>query len=118
MSEVNDCKRLTLMLKVADEYRADIALTADRIYYRFATDESSEDGELPPAKENFGDLLMSIVNEATARPDEDELSPEVKVSVFLDNRISDIKISEQSLRRMVERLRDVAEEFAFLAGFC
>lgn len=118
MIDVSNCRRLTLMLKIADTYRADIALTVDRIYYRFATDESIEDGELPPSKEDFAVLAALIVNDAEAKVGEDALSEEVKVSVFVDNRIADFKISEQSLRRMVRRLRAVAEEFAFLAGFC
>lgn len=104
-------------MAVADMARADIALTPERIYYRFATDESIEDGELPAAKEDFGALAAKILSSAEARADESPLGDGVKVTVFVDNRVTDIKFSEQSLKRMVSDLRNIAEEFAFLAGF-
>ncbi len=117
MSDAKQCNRLTIMMGVADMARADVALTPDRIYYRFATDESIEDGELPGAKDDFATLADELLTAATAKEGERQLSDGVKVTIFVDNRLSDIKISEESLRRLVGRLRQVAEEFAFLGGF-
>lgn len=117
MTTDRHCNRLTIMMGVADLAHADVALTPDRIYYRFATDESIEDGELPGTKEDFDKLADDLLSAATAKDDERQLSDGVKVTIFVDNRISDIKISEDSLRRLVGCLRQTAEEFAFLGGF-
>lgn len=118
MSEINECRRLTLMMRVADVARADVALTPERIYYRFATDDSIEDGELPAGKEDFGDFAARLVDCVAAHENENQLKEDVKLSVFIDNRLSDVKASEESLRRLVGELCAVADEFAFLAGFC
>lgn len=118
MKDAKDCGRLTIMMRVADTARADIALTPDRIYYRFATDETIEDGELPAPKEDFGELVEALVSEAGAKDGETVIGSEMKVELYLDNRVSGINFSEQSLRRMVDRLKHIAEEFAFLGGFC
>ena len=118
MKDLKDCNRLTVMMRVADTARADIALTPERIYYRFATDDTIEDGELPAPKEDFSVLAESIVKDAEANEGETPLGDDMKVEIYVDNRVSSIKVSEQSLRRLINRLKGVAEEFAFLGGFC
>ena len=118
MKDLKDSGRLTLMLRVADTARADIALTPERVYYRFATEETIEDGELPAPKDDFGGLVESIVGDVEAKDGETPLGNEMKVEIFIDNRVSGVNVSEQSLRRLVNRLKCVAEEFAFLRGFC
>ncbi|MDE6240200.1 MAG: hypothetical protein K2M54_09490 [Muribaculaceae bacterium] len=117
MTRSCECNRLTIMIGAADTARADIALTPERIYYRFATDESIEDGGLPGSKDDFGKLTSDLLVAATAGESERPLADGVKVTVFVDNHLSDIKFSEESLRRLVHSLRHVAEEFAFLGGF-
>lgn len=118
MNEDKPLGNLTLMLRVADAARADIALTPDRVYYRFATDESIEDGELPGLKDGFAEFAGRVLDELAARENETALADEIKVSVFINNRVSQQKISEQSLRRLVDALKETADEFAFLNGFC
>lgn len=118
MTDIDNCRRLTLMMRVADAARADIALTPERIYYRFATDETIEDGELPAAKRDFNELSKALITAASANEEDHDLSDDVKVSIFIDNRLAAIKLSENSLRRLVDELKVVAEEFAFLGGFC
>ena len=118
MSDDKPIGRLTLMVRAADTARADIALTPDRIYYRFATDESIEDGELPGTKEEFDSFCCRLLDSVAAREAETPLADEIKLSIFTDNHTTDIKVSEQSLRRMVNELKAIADEFAFLGGFC
>ena len=77
-----ECRRLTVMMRVADVARADIALTPDRIYYRFATDDSIEDGELPASKEDFGALAARLNECAVARENECPLKQDVGLSLF------------------------------------
>lgn len=115
---MSDPGRLTLMIGVADTARADIALTPERIYYRFATDESIEDGELPAAKEDFRTLSLRLLEAAEADKDETPVPDEVKVTLFVNNRRREIAVSEKSLRRLIEELCAVADEFMFLKGFC
>lgn len=40
-------QRYTLMISVRDKARADIAVSADRIYYRFATADTVDEGDIP-----------------------------------------------------------------------
>lgn len=118
MNRQNGINRLTVMMRISDVARADIALTADRIYYRFATDDSIEDGELPPAKEDFNILADRLVSDLKANENECAINSEVKVDIFVNNRLSDINISEESLARFISRLCSLADEFGFLRGFC
>ena len=104
------------MMRVDDRARADIALTAERTYYRFATDSSIEDGDLSPI-EDFDSTVAQIVEGAKALEGEKNLSDEVKVQIFINNRLDSNTISEQSLRRIVNALEPLAAEFAFLRGF-
>lgn len=110
-------KRLTLMMRVEDTARADVALTPERTYYRFATDSSIEDGELAPAAD-FDTVAARIVADASMRDGEALLDPKVKVQIFIDNRLQNIQVSEQSLRRIADRMADLNQEFNFLNGFC
>ncbi len=110
--------RLTLMFRYGDEARADVAITPDKVYYRFATDDSIEDGELPPLKTDFETFAGSIVENIKAKNGENNIDEQMKVEIFVDNRILQTDLSQQSLRRTVEMLYDEADEFAFLQGFC
>lgn len=109
-------KRLTLMVRAADVARADIAITPERIYYRFATDTSIEDGDLP-APQDFDALTAALDDEARAREGETPLRDDVRMQVFRDNVLETAPRSEQSLRRAVELLRNEKDEFAWLGGF-
>lgn len=104
------------MLMAADTARADIALTADRTYYRFATETSIEQGELKPVPD-FGGVAERLLAAAMPGDNESPLSAEVRMQLFADNRLQQIAHTEQSLKRVVDELEAVACEFAFLKGF-
>jgi len=106
-------KRLTLMMMVDDTARADIALTPDRTYYRFATDSSIEDGELAPVSADYAALAAL----ADAREGEQPLRPDMRIQIFEDNRLSPRPVSEAGLRRLCNALAGLAPEFAFVLGF-
>lgn len=106
-------KRLTLMVRIDDTARADIALTPERTYYRFATDSSIEDGQLAPVEVDYESLIKS----AKAREGEAPLAQGVLVQIFEDNRRCPVQISEPGLSRLVDALVPLAPEFAFMAGF-
>lgn len=104
------------MVMAADIARADIAMTADRTYYRFATESTLEHGEIKGVNEfdRFAEKFLAAVmpNEGEA-----QLEQSVKVQVFADNRIMNVSHTEQSLRRAVGFLSQIAPEFEFLEGF-
>ena len=60
-----EIKRLTIMLRVADVARADIMLVPERVYYRFATEDSLEDGELA-AVPDFEAVTAELIEAAKA----------------------------------------------------
>ena len=109
-------RRLTLMFKVEDTARADIALTPTRSYYRFATDGSIEDGELA-AVDDFDSALAEVVDAAMPREGESPLPGDVRFQLFVNNRIAPEQPTEQALHRVVAALIPLHPEFAFLRGF-
>lgn len=108
--------RLAVMMRVDDTARADISLTAQETYYRFATDDSIEDGRLAPA-ESFEALAEEVVEASRALEGEHPLAPEVKMQIFADSRILQDAYSEESLRRVINKLSGLSPEFSFLHGF-
>lgn len=118
MTTANKYRRLTLMFQSGDYARADIALTNDRIYYRFATDDTIEDGELPWGKCDFYTVSNALLTEMPAREGESPIGIESTVKVFIDNRIDNIDFSSDSTGRATDILEQVAEEFNFLRIFC
>lgn len=108
--------RLTLMMKVEGTARADIALTPDRTYYRFATDSSIEDGELG-AVDNFEALSAELIDAAMPKDGETPLPADVKLQLFVNNRLAPERPTEQSLRRILRVIVPVFPEFSFLEGF-
>jgi hypothetical protein len=120
MSEThnNGVDRITFMLKIEDNARADVAMTPDKTYYRFATLDTLEDGELPGLNEKFGnfaeDLLSSFNAGVGASAD---ISP-VKFTLFVNNRVAQpVILNNDTLRKFVSTLADKYDEFGFLAGF-
>lgn len=111
-----EINKLTLMFAAGDIARADILLSPDRIYYRFATDDSIEDGQLPPYSGDFATLAADIVSSLPVGKNAADGS--VKMTLFVDNKLSGVTSEAEAIRRTVDRLCDVADEFAFLRGFC
>ena len=108
--------RLTLMFRVDDSARADLAITPTRTYYRFATEGSIEDGELG-AVADFDAAMAEIIDAAMPRPEETPLGADVKFQLFVNNRLAPETPTEESLRRVVDALQPLHAEFAFLKGF-
>jgi len=104
------------MMRVEDTARADIALTHDRSYYRFATDSSIEDGELG-AVADFTATATAIIDAALPRDGETPLPASVRFQLFVNNRIAPEAATEQSLRRVIGIVEPLWPEFAFIEGF-
>ncbi len=111
-----DISRITLMVRVDDTARADIALTPDRSYYRFATDSSIEDGELA-AVPDFTGAAAAIVDAYMPRDGEHPLAADMRLQLFVNNRLAPEAPTEQSLARVLDAVIPLHPEFTFLAGF-
>lgn len=101
---------------VADTARADIAITPERTYYRFATDSSLEDGELR-AIEHYDEIAAQIIDAAIPKDGECTLSSDLRMQLFVNNRIAPEKPTEQSLERLINIISDLFPEFEFLQSF-
>lgn len=113
---MSDINRITLMIKVEDVARADIMLTPERTYYRFATDASIEDGELA-AVGDFDGVASKLIDAAMPLDNERPLPEDVKLQLFVNNRLSPEKPTEESLRRVINTVAPLSPEFSFVEGF-
>ena len=109
-------RHISLMFKVEDQARADLAFTPQRTYYRFATVSSIEDGELTPLK-NFESTIEELLIAAQPRPGEQKLPADVRFELFLNDSPLVTEATEQSLRRVISALQPHNPEFSFLKGF-
>lgn len=108
--------RITLMVRVDDTARADIALTPERSYYRFATESSIEDGELT-AVADFAAAAAAIVDAYMPHDGEQPLATDMRLQLFVNNRLAPEPPTEQSLARVIDTVIPLHPEFTFLAGF-
>ena len=113
-------QRYTLMISARDKARADIAISADRIYYRFATEDTADEGDLPGPGDEF-DLFVARLVEALSPKDGEATITDAYFSarLFIDNKLQPgFKLSPESLRRASNLLRTRDDAFAFINGFC
>lgn len=101
---------------VSDIARADIAMTPNRTYYRFATDSCVDQGEIR-AIQDFERFAEDFFIQAEPKAGEASLPEDVKIRIFSENRIVNVNHTEESLKRIVELLIPLSEEFIFLKGF-
>ena len=106
---------LEITLSVPDRARADVLVTNDRIYYRFATPDTLDQGDLPGLKGDTPAMLDRIAKACTA--DGNLIPPEeLKITVKTDDTLLHT-ISESALREIVGILQEIDEVFLFLRGF-
>jgi hypothetical protein len=114
----NGVDRITFMLKVEDNARADVAMTPDKTYYRFATTETLEDGELPGLGEKFCSFATDLLTSFNAGVGASAAIDPVKFTLFVNNKVAQpVILNNDTLRMFVNKLASVHDEFGFLAGF-
>jgi hypothetical protein len=114
----NGIDRITFMLKVEDNARADVAMTPDKTYYRFATLETLEDGELPGLGDNFGKFADDLLASFNAGVGTSSSIDPVKFTLFVNNKIAQpVILNNDTLRSFVGKLASAHDEFGFLTGF-
>ena len=111
-----DINRIALMVRIDDAARADIALTPERSYYRFATDSSIEDGELA-AVADFQVAATAIIDAYMPHENEHPLPSDMRLQLFVNNRLAPEIPTDQSLDRIIDTLIPLHPEFTFLSGF-
>jgi hypothetical protein len=114
----NGIDRITFMLKIEDNARADVAMTPDKTYYRFATTDSLEDGELPGMGDKFGTFAEQLLASFNAGVGTTASIEPVKFTLFVNNRIANpVILNNDTLRAFVNKLESAHDEFGFLSGF-
>lgn len=110
--------RLTFMFSNPGCIRADVAMTEDKTYYRFATEDSIEEGELPGLKQEFESFKNQLLE--SFRPESgitEDVSP-LRFTLFDNNSIvRPIILNHNTLRTFLVRLAGKYNEFSCLHSF-
>ena len=111
---------LTISLSVENVARADIQFNSSRIYYRFATIDTCEDGAIPY---NDTDNTIAQITQLLTCSDEESMPNDVvcKISISLNNDIistfNNSNISRAAYNSLINILSRISDEFIFIRGF-
>lgn len=107
--------RLTFMLAYADKARADVTLTADHCYYRFMTEDSLEDGELPGLREHFDEFSTRLCDVFSPGVGASHDIGPVRFTLFVNNsRVEPVVLNNDTLALFAETLASEYDEMSFL----
>ena len=112
-------KSISITWAVPDTARADVMITSSRAYYRFATVDTCEEGELPcPLANTLFDKITNALNDNMV-----ELMPtDVKHCISIEHDTTIIRydnslISLQAYNFIINLLSQLGDEFSFISGF-
>lgn len=111
---------ITISFSVEDTARADVMLTNSRVYYRFATIDTSEEGEMPCENANE---IISKMTQSLATTDNNLMPQDVKCSVIITkNDNSKIEYNNDTItldayNSLINILSHIGDEFMFIRGF-
>ena len=110
--------RVSFMLSVSDVARADVTMTPEKTYYRFMTEDSLEDGELPGLKDDFEPIVTKALEGFKAGVGVSSPTDPVKFNLFVNNRkvLPEI-LNNGTLAQFIEVMKGSYAEFSFLEGF-
>ncbi len=109
---------ISITFSVENTARADVMLTSSRIYYRFATIDTCEEGDIP-----FNDIELIKRIEQTIRTSDSELMPcDVKCNITINTKSSEQmfdnnNISLTTYNSLINILSRISDEFLFIRGF-
>ena len=113
-------KSISISLYVKDTARADVLLSLSRAYYRFATIDSCEDGEIPfdNAIEIFHKIKLAL-NTFDSTPMPKDIICNVTLSKNDDSQheYNNNNISHSTYNSLITILSHINEEFTFIRGF-
>ncbi len=111
---------ITISLSVENTARADVLLTTTRAYYRFATIDTCEEGEMP--YENSCDVFNKI-EQTLASHSTTAMPQDVKCAVSITNNDNSKKdynnsnISLSTYNSLINILSRISDDFLFIRGF-
>lgn len=111
---------ISISLSVENVARADVLLTTTRAYYRFATIDTCEEGDMPygNACDVFNKIEQAIATHSTTQMPQD-----VKCVITITNdddsknNYNNSNISLYSYNSLINILSRINDEFMFIRGF-
>lgn len=109
---------ISITFSVENTARADVMLTSSRIYYRFATIDTCEEGDIP-----FNDIELIRRIEQTIQTSDSVLMPcDVKCNITISTKNSEQmfdnnNISLTTYNSLINILSRISDEFLFIRGF-
>ena len=110
-------KQVHIFIGVRSVASADVLFEADRMQYRFATNDGIDAGTLiPESYAHIRDEVLGLVGDdaLTAEPDTD---PDLLFRVLVDGATVAESVNPDYLRRIVRMLLPLSPEMGFLRGF-
>lgn len=111
---------VTITFSVENTARADVMLTNSRVYYRFATVDTCEEGEMPCSEtEDIIDKIADSINDGNDEP----MPQDVKCVVSFNHNDSakttfdNNSITLASYNAIINILSRIGDEFMFVRGF-
>lgn len=113
-------KSFSITLSVENTARADVMLTSSRAYYRFATIDTCEEGDMP--YENIVEVFNKISHALTSN-DSEPMPSDVKCIISItnddnsNNEYNNQNISLSAYNNLINILSRISDEFMFIRGF-
>ena len=113
-------KSFSITLSVENTARADVMLTSSRAYYRFATIDTCEEGDIP--YENIVEVFDKI-GQALDSNDSKPMPSDVKCIISItnddnsNNEYNNQNISLSAYNNLINILSRISDEFMFIRGF-
>lgn len=113
-SSVLTVDRISFMLSLPDMARVDATLVPGKTYYRLATEDSLEDGELKSDGGSFNDFAADLLNTFSGGVEApSDISP-LKFSLFVNNRLAKPAVlNRHALLEFMQKLAEQHGEFDF-----
>ena len=110
---------ITATFSVEDTARADIILNASRAYYRFATTDSCEEGEIPFAQlSETASHIIQVLDTDSNKPMPTDVYCKITIVTNEENTVYDnSNISHSAYNSLINIFARISEEFIFIRGF-
>ncbi len=111
---------ISISLSVENVARADVLLTTTRAYYRFATIDTCEEGDMP-----YGNAcnIFNKIEQTISTHSATEMPQDVKCVITITNDdgskndYNNSNISMPSYNSLINILSRISDEFMFIRGF-
>ena len=111
---------ISVTFSVENTARADMMLTSSRVYYRFATIDTCEEGEMPydDAIETINKINISLTpSEGEAMPQDVKCTVDISYIDGSKKKYDNNNINLDSYNSIINIISRISEEFLFVRGF-